>query len=376
MLWNSPGFVKSFGAFAGLTIFILIIFVPSLPKLPVFSMLLCLVGFGYVALTSLWMSNTDMENARKKFEQLRNDRLSEIKGQILNPELSVGEASRTTLERDAFKIQSEAVLQGVNPQELKQDIRNPGSFGKLQPLAQKALTDEVDRLSNLPVKAEPEDNAIIVGIGGIFGIISGLGIAEALEVYFNSLAVNLSPMLTSLNQILTIDWPSTYKITGFLATVVPFIHGFIITLTAKWYHNPITNIYHYRLAFLFFIAVIIHTVLFFLLALNVEDVSVYLLYLWSIFIFNILWLLVQCALTYEVLKRNDNFLHEWIILNFITVAYLSVFIFSYPDLLQPNSNVTVGQDDYLQLQIAVVLIFRTIADYTVGWKKVYNTETK
>jgi hypothetical protein len=79
------------------------------------------------------------------------------------------------------------------------------------------------------------------------------------------------------------------------------------------------------------------------------------------------------------MKRNDTFLLEWITLNFITVAYLSVFIFAYPSLLHAdcsNKNDIVCHDVYLNLQIALVLIFRTVCDYTVGWKKVYNTETK
>jgi hypothetical protein len=377
MLWAKPSVVKSLGALAGLTVFILILAIPSLPILPVISMSLCLAGFAYVAITSLWMNGTDREELTRKIGQLREDRLSEIVNNILNPHLDLEEASSTTLKRDSDKLQADAILQGANLQHIKRDIKNPTTFTNLQPLAQVALKTEADRLLDLPSKPEPEpeDNAVIVGIGGIFGIIGGLGIAEALINYFGSLHVDLHTIVTSLTQIVTIDWASTYRITGFLATIIPFIHAFIVILTAKWYHNQITNIYHYRLAFLFFIAVIIQTLLFFLLALNVKDVAVYILYLWSIFIFNILWLLIQSALTFRILKRNDTFLHEWVIINFITVAYLSVFVFAYPSLLGGNSS-GVGKNEYLNFQIVLVLVFRTVADYTVGWKKVYNKETK
>lgn len=376
MPWPKREVVKSLGALAGIAIFIIILSSPSLSDLPIISMLICIGGFAYVAIQSVRMYNADKDEAIKKFEKLRSDRLSEISNNIQNPTGNLTKASRMTLQRNATKLQANAEREGENFELIEESIKNPKSFKTLPKLAQSTLKNEAIRLSQLPLKAEPEDNAIIVGIGGIFGIISGLGISEALATYFGSLIVNTSATFTSLIQIVTIDWAYTYRIAGFLAIIIPFIHGFIVTLTAKWYHNTITDIYHFRLAFLFFIAVIIHTVLFFLLALNVQNIPVYILYLWSILIFNILWLLIQSALTYGILKRTDTFIHEWITLNFITVAYISVFIFAYPNLLQPNSNVTVGQDAYLNLQIALVLIFRTVCDYTVGWKKVYNKETK
>jgi hypothetical protein len=376
MPWPKREVVKSLGALAGIAIFIIILSSPSLSDLPIISMLICIGGFAYVAIQSVRMYNADKDEAIKKFEKLRSDRLSEISNNIQNPNGNLTKASRMTLQRNAIKLQANAERAGENFELIEESIKNPNSFKTLPNLAQSTLKNEAIRLSQLPLKAEPEDNAIIVGIGGIFGIISGLGISEALATYFGSLVVNTSAIFTSLIQIVTIDWAYTYRIAGFLAIIIRFIHGFIVTLTAKWYHNTITDIYHFRLAFLFFIAVIIHTVLFFLLALNVQNIPVYILYLWSILIFNILWLLIQSALTYGILKRTDTFIHEWITLNFITVAYISVFIFAYPNLLQSNSNVTVGQDAYLNLQIALVLIFRTVCDYTVGWKKVYNKETK
>jgi hypothetical protein len=343
--------------------------------LPKIAMFLCLFGYEYVVIASLLADSADRERAIKKVEQLRRERRSEIVNDILNPNQNLREASRMTLKREAYKLQADAELEGENLQRIQQDIKNPVNFANLRPLAKTALENEADRLLDLPLKAEPENNAVIVGIGGIFGIISGFGISEALSDYFLSLHVNVAPTFTSLYQIVTIDWSYTYRIVGFLATIIPFIHGFIVTLTAKWYHDPITDMYHFRLAFLFFIAIIIHTVLFFLLAVNVKNVSVYILYLWSILVFNILWLLIQSALTYGILKRTDTFLHEWIILNFITVAYLSVFVFAYPSLLEAKSNDTVGQDVYLNLQIVLVLIIRTISDYTVGWRKIYNIQT-
>jgi len=378
--------LKSLGALSGLAILLLILFIPSLPNLAIISMLLCLVGFAYVGTVSLAMNSAEREEGIKKFQQLRRERIRGIANDILHPEQNLGDASLMTLERDrdTYKLLSDAAFQGGNFQQLMQNINqnisspdnNPVSFVSLPPFAKRALKSELDRLLDVQLTAEPEDNATIVGIGGIFGIIGGLGIAEALITYFGSLAVNGTSTSTSLFQIVNIDWSYTYRIVGFLAMILPFIHGFIITITAKWYHEPITDTYHFRLALVFFIAVLIHTVLFFLLAEYVEKVSFYILYLWSIFIFNILWLLIQSALTYEILKRTDTFLHEWIIINFITVAYLSVFVFAYPSLLGDNSATTAGKDVCLNLQIALVLVIRTVSDYTVGWKKVYNKETK
>lgn len=87
--------------------------------------------------------------------------------------------------------------------------------------------------------------------------------------------------------------------------------------------------------------------------------------------FNVIWLLVQLGLTYHVLERTDTFLLEWVIMNFKTAAYLSVFVFAYPGLLDLSTD-AVDKDQYLNFQIAFVLVLRTVSDYVVGWRKVYN----
>jgi hypothetical protein len=49
-------------------------------------------------------------------------------------------------------------------------------------------------------------------------------------------------------------------------------------------------------------------------------------------IINSIWLLIQSRLTIRILKRQtDSFLLEWVILNFNTATFLSVFIFAYPE---------------------------------------------
>jgi hypothetical protein len=88
-------------------------------------------------------------------------------------------------------------------------------------------------------------------------------------------------------------------------------------------------------------------------------------------IINSIWLLIQSRLTIRILKRQtDSFLLEWVILNFNTATFLSVFIFAYPELLEYHN--TVNQDFNPNILIALVLVFRTVADYIVCWKKVYN----
>jgi hypothetical protein len=358
MLGTRTDVEKGLAALFGLAIFLLILFIPSLPYLPIISMLLCLISFGWIVTVSLLTSKNERMR-EQKFADRKLIRSSILANDMLNPDQNLTEVSRQTLRREAHRV-GKAV-----------------KFRNLQPVEKQALENEVDRLLDPSLKEtpeKPEDRAVIIGIGAIFAIINGLGISDALFEYFNSLVVNInSTFQNSLTQIVTLDLPYTYRILGFLVTIIPFIHGFVLTVSTKWYYNAIRKEYHLRLAFLFFIAVFIHTVLFYLLAVNVEDISRYILFLWTILLFNILWLPCQSALTYSILGRTDAFLHEWIILNFNTVAYLSVFIFAYPDLLKTHN--TVGNDEYLNLQITLVLILRTASDYIVGWRKIYNKQT-
>jgi hypothetical protein len=364
MLGTRADLKKGLAALSGLAIFLLILFIPSLPYLPIISMLLCLTSFGYIVTVSLSTSKTE-RTREQKFADRKLIRSSILANDMLNPDENLSQASRQTLRREAHKGS------------IEEDVGNAVNFRNLQPPTKKALENEVDRLLDPSLQEtpeKPEDRAVIIGIGAIFAIINGLGISEALLEYFNSLVVNInSTFQDSLTQIVTLDLPYTYRILGFLATIIPFIHGFVLTVSTKWYYNAIRKEYHLRLAFLFFIAVFIHTVLFYLLAVNVEDISRYILFLWTILLFNILWLPCQSALTYSILGRTDAFLHEWIVLNFNTMAYLSVFIFAYPDLLKIDN--TVGNDEYLNLQITLVLILRTASDYIVGWRKIYNKQT-
>ena len=64
---------------------------------------------------------------------------------------------------------------------------------------------------------------------------------------------------------------------------------------------------------------------------------------------NSAWLAIQSIITKARLKRTDTFLREWILLNFNTAAFLSIFIFAYADLLL-NDN-TVHDDLILNIQI-------------------------
>jgi hypothetical protein len=327
MLSNMPKLQKFLAAIFGLAIIILVIVNPAPTNLPIISFVLCVISFGYIVYTSIAAGNKSQK------------------------QLSIFEKIET------------------RKKEIRQDLDKARDSATLLPATMETLAKEVHRLEAPMQREIPEDNPLIVGIGAIYGLVNSLGISEALTGYFKSLSVNHA-LQFSLLGIVTLDIPYTFRLLGFFATIIPFIHGFILMLTIKWYHNPVKDTYHLRVAFFFFISVFIHTVLFYLLAVNLDDISLYLLLLWTIMLVNTTWLVIESATTRYILDRTETFLIEWIFLNFNTAAFLSVFIFAYPPILQHHTSVT--GDININILIALVLIFRTVVDYIVGWRKVYN----
>jgi hypothetical protein len=216
-----------------------------------------------------------------------------------------------------------------------------------------------------------------LGFGGIYGIIAGLGISDALDNYsvalsttINSHLVNntvLSNTLIDLVGGVPFDWSYTFRLVGFLVTILPFIHGTIITFSNKWYNDGKEK--HYGLAFIFFIVAFAHTVLFFFMALNLENIALFFLYLFGVMILNTVWIPIQTALTKRYETKNI-FGNEWAILNFNTLAFILIFVYAIPSLITGTQN--IGNDPWVNFLILVILFSRSLSDYAVGWKMVYN----
>lgn len=208
-------------------------------------------------------------------------------------------------------------------------------------------------------KDDPENPAIIVGILGLYGIVNGIGITDALYDYGKALTLTASHISSAplgLLGILSIDLPYTFRLVAFLITIIPFVHGAILTTSRKWYKSQ------HLLAFVFFILVFIHAILFYLVALNIYNISLFILLLWIIMSLNSVWILIQGIIS----CRKDIFVNEWFLLNFNTFAFLSVFVFV------PANFDDVGKNFNLNLLILLVMISRSIIDYIVGWKSLYN----
>jgi hypothetical protein len=204
---------------------------------------------------------------------------------------------------------------------------------------------------------DPQTPAIIVGITGLYGIVNGIGITDALYDYGKTLTIrHISSAPWGLLGILSIDLPYTFRLVAFLITIIPFVHGAILTTSRKWYKSQ------HLLAFVFFILVFIHAILFYLVALNILNTSLFILLLWIIMALNSVWIVIQRLIS----CRHDIFVNEWLLLNFNTFAFLSVFVFV------PANFDDVGNNFNLNLLILLVMISRSITDYIVGWKGLYN----
>lgn len=220
----------------------------------------------------------------------------------------------------------------------------------------------------------PEESpAIMLGASGIYSIVFGLGITDALGKYAEFLNTISSPALNAPLDILGTYGPSlsyTCRLLGFLVTIIPFIHGALLMFSNKWYFNKEKNTFHFGLAFIFFIFAFIHSTLFFFVALNIPETSSFLLILWIVMIVNVGWLLVQVLITRQYLDRNEYFLSPWILINMSTFVFLSMFMLTPSRLFSGDSS--ISNDFWLNLLVLVVLTARSAVDYFVGWKSLYN----
>lgn len=233
---------------------------------------------------------------------------------------------------------------------------------------EKGLSDtEKAKFKKLKNKVTVPDNeespAVILGMGGLYAIINGFGITEALTKYAEAFGGNAEAFGGTIPDLL----PYSLRLVTFLVTIVPFIHGFILTFSNKWYYDIESGETHYEWAFAFFIAVFIQTVLLFFVAFNVHKFNLFIDMLWALMIFNIPWLAIQIWwILSDKIKIVHVFPKQWIILNFITASFLSIFIFE-PELLTTAQN-----DVWIIGFVFSVLFFRAVADYIVGWKDLYN----
>jgi TRAP-type uncharacterized transport system fused permease subunit len=101
------------------------------------------------------------------------------------------------------------------------------------------LTQDVDKLEE---EWDPDESpAVMLGANGVYGIVYGLGITDALGEY----ARWLSAIGTRLSLSIPLDWlgilvtslPNTYRLLGFLVTIIPFIHGAVLMFSYKWYYD-------------------------------------------------------------------------------------------------------------------------------------------
>lgn|GEM_PF-3180855 len=276
-----------------------------------------------------------------------------------------------------LKSQREKIKRDIEIDELNEQINH-------SMLGTNGISDLKEQKEKLAAESVAEDKdqespAIILGSSGIYGIVSGLGITDALINYSKCLTKSTECLLKPLALsnlpadffgILSFNLPYTFRLVGFLVTIIPFIHGAMLTFSNKWYYDKVERESHFGLAFIFFTVVFFHTALFLFVALNIQDFTLFVLILWILMMVNTPWIFVQTLLTKHYLRRNDIFLNEWIILNFNTFAFLFIFVSASGDVL-------AGMNDnfpLVNLTILLVLFFRSITDYVVGWNDLYNRQ--
>lgn len=112
-----------------------------------------------------------------------------------------------------------------------------------------------------------ESPAVMLGANGLFSIVYGLGVTDALTGYakwLNDLGKGMSSVVSlDLIGILGMSVPYTFRLIGFLVTIIPFIHGTVLMFSNKWYYDKLEDKYHFGVAFIYFIVAFTHAILFF-----------------------------------------------------------------------------------------------------------------
>ncbi len=247
---------------------------------------------------------------------------------------------------------------------------------------------------------EEEDLSLpaVLGANGIYGIVIGLGISDALLKYVEKITGtadkpgtigNFFANNTAINQtmgyftnitnytlipfsiisISLLNLPETFRLAGFLFTIIPFIHGTILMFSKKWYLDTKSNP-HYFVALLFFIVVFIITIMYYFIAVNILEPAFFIFSLWLVMAFNSGWLVVYSKIIKWKLKKQYLVRREWVLLNLNTLAFLSVFLFASPNLLSIKH--IVGDDILLNFLIMVILFARVLTDYIIFWQEYYQ----
>lgn len=241
--------------------------------------------------------------------------------------------------------------------------------------------EDIDSEKNLTV---PE----LLGTGGVYGIVLGLGIFEALGKYverttagmvnyFNNTAINQTignfsnstNMTLSIAPILQSNLPEALRLSGFLFTLIPFVHGTMLMFSKKWYHDTEYKP-HYFVALIYFIVVFIITIMYLFIAVNIMDSAFFLYSLWILTAFNSVWLVVHSKILKSKLKKQFLIHREWIFLDLNTLAFLSVFLFASPNLLSINQ--FVESDSAINFLISLILFSRALTGYIISWNEFYQ----
>jgi hypothetical protein len=178
-----------------------------------------------------------------------------------------------------------------------------------------------------PMNVEEENLTLpqILGTGGIYGIVFGLGVTNAIEKYIDRTSgaiANYFANHTAINQtlgvftnstnyvpsivpILQLNLPETFRFAGFLFTIIPFIHVTILMFSKKWYLDTDSNP-HYFVALLYFIVVFIITIMYFFVALNILDTAFFIYSLWLVMAFNSMAFCLQQDNKVEVEERISS----------------------------------------------------------------------
>ncbi len=283
---------------------------------------------------------------------------------------------------DTLKRQKEKIVRDKKINDLNEDIKHLSRLGPgPQYIAELKSNKEKLEAESLLEDKDEESPAIILGSSGIYGIVNGLGITDALINYSKCLTKSSECLLKSTHLLnvpqgffgtLSLDLPYTFRLVAFLVTIVPFIHGAILTFSNKWYYDKVERESHFGLAFIFFTVVFFHTTLFLFVALNIADFPLFVIILWILMMVNTPWIFIQTLLTKHYLKRNDIFLNEWIILNFNTFAFLLIFVTASHGVI---TGLNIGNFTLVNFVILLVLFSRSVNDYVVGWNDLYNKNT-
>ena len=269
--------------------------------------------------------------------------------------------------------------QKKSDEELREDENRRKKLDYLESLRESPTVRAADDIRDKFGEKEVGTGKAIIFFGVLFAAIAGVAVTNSIDFLISSMQVEITGDLggtfleTESEKAFMWDWQAVtdlqymiYLFVGFFPVALIFYHQGTIFLSAEAaeYFTRGSKV----VAFVNFLIMLAEAILLYLLAGSIGDVNGFLSFTIALMALDAIWVVF---FTYNDLQdriRDSPVYLEWIALDLVVIFFALIFMNSAA--LDPH---TSGEDfSYMThvfpfLLLLIVLIGRTVADYTFGW---------